>query len=165
MPIYDQECQDCGNEFEIIVPRFDSPRPCPRCHSTNTEQFVSACAFKFVSPKFEVKRGAAHNPFDNLTLQHIHDESGKPITVHSERELREAEKKYNFVHAASWGLENEPPQHEKWAGDISHGYKRKWNHDDRAYSQSEIDKAKSGIGFVERAEHTLADRPNSHRPV
>src|SRR5208282_6720890 len=129
MPAYDQSCNICGNEFEIIVLSFTADRPCPECGSLDTDQLVSLPHFRTRQRQFEMKRGAAHNPFQDLTLQHVRDEHGKPVKVNSERELHAAEKKYGFVHNASWGMEKEPPQHEKWGGDITHGYKRKWNHD------------------------------------
>lgn len=46
------------------------------------EQIVQSCA----------------TPFSDLTLDHIHNEAGQPIRVTSIHQLREAEKKYNFVH-------------------------------------------------------------------
>jgi hypothetical protein len=109
--------------------------------------------------KFEIKRGAAQNPFENLTLQHIRGEDGKPIKVNSERELRAAEKRYGFVHNASWGMEKEPPQHEKWGGDIRHGYRRKFNRDPAAYDGPEGHKGVS-TGIAKSAKDTLAFHPN-----
>lgn len=36
------------------------------------------------------------NPFGDLTLDHVHDERGKPVRVTSLRQLGEAEKRHNF---------------------------------------------------------------------
>jgi putative FmdB family regulatory protein len=159
MPCYDERCRDCGCTFEAIVLSFTAPRPCPECGSEDTEQLVSVPHFRTRARGFEIKRGQAHNPYQNLTLQHIRGEDGKPITVNSERELHAAERKYGFVHAASWGLEKEPPQHEKWAGDITYGYKKKFNLDPEAYKRPDATKGVSA-GIVESADKTLAHRPN-----
>jgi hypothetical protein len=54
------------------------------------------------------------NPWSDLTLQHIHDEQGKPIRVTSIHQLREAEKRYEFKHhLANSNSEhfNIPPTH------------------------------------------------------
>src|SRR5271156_6138989 len=37
------------------------------------------------------------NPYSDLTIQHVHDEHGKPIHVTSARQLGEAEQRYNFA--------------------------------------------------------------------
>ena len=100
----------------MIGQQSDGPRRCPYCESEATIQLISLCSFRMKEKGFEIKRGAAHNAFENLTLEHVRGEDGKPITVNSERELHAAESKYGFVHAASWGLEKEPPKHEEWAG-------------------------------------------------
>ena len=133
MALYAQICSACGHEFEIIRTRYEDPRPCPECHSLDTDQVITAAVFKFVARDYGIKRGPSHNPYQNLTLQHIRGEDGKPITVNSEAELHAAEKKYNFIHAASYGAEKEAPQHASWAGDITHGKPRIWNHDPAAY--------------------------------
>jgi hypothetical protein len=50
---------------------------------------------------------SVNGSFDDLTLDHIHDESGAKVRVTSLRQLREAEKKYNFVHrVANYDGEN-----------------------------------------------------------
>lgn len=159
MPCYDERCRDCGTTFEAIVLSFTAPRPCPECGSDDTEQLVSVPNFRMAARRFEIQRGRAQNPFENLTLQHIRGEDGKPIKVNSERELRAAENKYGFVHAASWGLEKTPPQHEPWAGDITHGYKKKFQRDPAAYKTPE---ARKGVttGVARTANDTLASRPN-----
>jgi len=159
MPCYDQFCRDCGVTYEAIVLSFTAPRPCPECGSDDTEQLVSLPHFRTRARSFEIKRGAAHNPYANLTLQHVRGEDGKPITVNSERELHAAEKKHGFIHAASWGIEKEPPQHEKWAGDITHNYERKWARDPAAYKRPEAMKGVS-VGVADKPTDTLAGRPN-----
>lgn len=158
MPLYSQICAECGHPFEIICTRYDDPRPCPKCHSTDTDQVITAAAFKFVSRDYGIKRGAAHNPYDGLVLQHVRGEDGKPVRVNSELELHAAEKRYNFVHAASWGEEKEPPVHERWAGDITHGQERLWNKDPAAYVNP------SGVSTGLAADphkDTLVDLPNA----
>jgi putative FmdB family regulatory protein len=160
MPIFDQRCPDCGLVFEVIVLVSAGERPCPRCQCPSTEQLISTCSFRLAERKFEVKRGRSHNPYENLTLQHIRDENNKPITVNSEREMRAAEKRYNFVHAATWGLENKPPQHESWAGDVSHGKPRVWNRDPAAYKPENVKGVSTGIA-ADPHKDTLVDRPNA----
>ena len=158
MPCYDEQCRECGSTFEIVVLSFTAPRPCPECGSEDTEQLVSLPHFRTAARRFEIKKGACQNPFENLTLQHIRGEDGKPIKVNSERELRAAEKRYGFQHAASWGMEKEPPQHEKGAGDIARNYKWKFNRDPNARNTA---KAKEGVsaGVAKSAKDTLAYHP------
>ena len=159
MPCYDQQCRDCGSTFEAIVLSFSAPRPCPECGSDDTEQLVSVPNFRIGKRKFEIKRGPSHNPYENLVLQHVRDEQGKPIKVNSEAELHAAEKRHGFIHNASWGMEKEPPQHEKWAGRIDHNYTRKWNRDPAAY-KSEAARKGVSTGVAAQPEGTLAGRPN-----
>lgn len=159
MPCYDMRCTDCNVTFEAIVLSFSAPRPCPECGSDDTEQLVSVPNFRISSRKFEVKRGRSQNPYENLTLQHIRGDDGKPITVNSERELHAAEKRYGFIHNASWGMESTPPQHEKTAGNIARDYVRKWNRDPAAYESPDAKKGVSA-GMAKDAGETLASRPN-----
>ena len=159
MPCYDQRCSDCGITFEAIVLSFSAARPCPECGSEDTEQLISLPHFRTAARKHEIKRGAAHNPYAGLTLQHIRGEDGKPITVNSERELHEAEKRHGFIHNASWGMEKEPPQHEPHAGDLTHAYRKKFNRDPEAYKRPDSRKGVS-TGVVGSAVETLASRPN-----
>jgi hypothetical protein len=122
---------------------------CPKCDSKNLEQLFSTCSFRTGTAKFEMKRGPAHNPFENLTLQHVRDDHGKPVKVNSERELRAAEKKYGFVHHASHSLTQDgldtPPQHESWAGDVRHDYKWKWTPPDQRNDMTGVE-----VGAVSR---------------
>jgi putative FmdB family regulatory protein len=162
LPCYDERCRDCGTTFEIVVLSFTAPRPCPECGSEDTEQLISVPHFQMAARRFEIKHGQAQNPFAGLTLQHIRGDDGKPITVNSERELRAAEKRYGFVHAASWGLEKEPPQHEKDAGNIARDYKWKFNRDPNARKRPESHRDVSA-GVVMSANETLANHPNASR--
>ncbi len=105
---------------------------------------------------------AARNAFEGFTLQHVRDERGQKITVNSIKELRAAEKKYEFVLNCATddnGDTSNAPQHEPWAGDLTHGYKKKWQRDPEAYRGAS---AKSGVstGIVDRPDKTLAHRPN-----
>jgi len=113
--------------------------------------------------RWQMKRGACHNPYENLVLDHIRDEQGKPVRVNSARELADAEKKYNFIHAASHGLEDEAPQHDAGAGDITRDYKRKWQKDPEAYKPENVTGV--DVGVAPTAAHTLADKPTSTREV
>jgi putative FmdB family regulatory protein len=132
MPIFDERCLDCHIEFEalILTKAHEAMVACPKCDSKNLERLISRVHTRMAPTRFAMKRGPAHNPFENLTLQHVRDENNKPVKVNSERELRAAEKKFGFVHHASHCLTQEaldtPPQHENWAGDIRHDYKWKW---------------------------------------
>ena len=150
-------------EVLVMVREADTTPVCKRCQSTHTERMASMFAFNVAAKKFDVKRGPKHNAYGNLTLQNVRDEGGKPLTVHSEAELHAAEKRYNFVHAASWGMENEPPQHEKWAGDLTRGYTKKWNKDPAAYTPDQV--AKVELGGTLDPNETLAPLPNSTREI
>jgi hypothetical protein len=103
----------------------------------------------------------ALNPFHNFTVTHVHDENHKPIKVNSLAELRAAEKKHGFALAVATddgGRADKPPQHESYAGDISHGKKRVWNRDPAAYVKP------SGVSVGNAADpkrDTLVDRPNA----
>lgn len=163
MPVYEQSCPSCGYQFDVVVlsASSTSPRPCLRCGEGDTVQLFSRFHSRKAERDFEVKRGPAHNPFASLTLEHIRGEDGKPITVHSERELRAAEKKYNFIHAASWGLEKEPPQHDPGAGQLHRHYAKKWNRDEAAYAPDKVAEAMKECGPVASPDETLVDRPNA----
>jgi putative FmdB family regulatory protein len=46
MPLYEYQCNDCGDEFEKMV-RFseaDQAQPCPTCQSRNTKKKISVFA-------------------------------------------------------------------------------------------------------------------------
>lgn len=142
MPLYDYSCraESCGITFEALVLSQDDRDSvcCPRCESRSIEQLPTTFTTRMSassSAALDIKRGPCHNPFENLTLHHIHDEQGKPVKVNSRRELEAAEKRYGFVHALSHSLTMEqldtPPQHEKWAGDLvaASNYQWRWARD------------------------------------
>jgi putative FmdB family regulatory protein len=43
MPIYEYSCQQCGNEFEMLVRSSTVPK-CPQCHSVDLEKALSVFA-------------------------------------------------------------------------------------------------------------------------
>lgn len=113
-------------------------------------------------------QNAARDPFaDGFTVQNVKDRlTGRPIEVHSLKELRQAERDNNFVLAAMSDDDiSKPPQHEKWAGDIAAGYKKKFCRDESQYAPDKVAKARKQAGAVKGVGETLADRPNSHRRV
>jgi putative FmdB family regulatory protein len=44
MPLFEYRCEDCGKQFERIVPRHDSPADCPGCSSVRVEKQLSVFA-------------------------------------------------------------------------------------------------------------------------
>lgn len=47
MPIFDFECQSCGNVFEKLVLKSDAPTPgCTACGAANVQKMVSAPGFR-----------------------------------------------------------------------------------------------------------------------
>lgn len=47
MPIYEYQCQSCGNEIEAIQKISDDPlKECPACHKPDLKKKVSAAAFR-----------------------------------------------------------------------------------------------------------------------
>jgi putative FmdB family regulatory protein len=42
MPIFEVECDDCGQMSEVLVFGQKWPLPCPNCGSTNTRKLISA---------------------------------------------------------------------------------------------------------------------------
>jgi putative FmdB family regulatory protein len=54
MPIYEFECEECGNRFEELVPSEAAEVACPSCGSTRVRRLMSA-----VSPPGRQPRGAA----------------------------------------------------------------------------------------------------------
>jgi len=47
MPIYEFECEDCGGDFELIVPAGTDSPACPECGSERTLRRFSAPAATF----------------------------------------------------------------------------------------------------------------------
>lgn len=44
MPIYDYQCRQCGDEFELLVLRTSGTPACPACRSEDLEQLLSGFA-------------------------------------------------------------------------------------------------------------------------
>ncbi|MFO7708765.1 MAG: zinc ribbon domain-containing protein [Desulfobacterales bacterium] len=44
MPIYEFQCETCGNEFECLVIGSDKPE-CTACSSKRVRRLMSACGF------------------------------------------------------------------------------------------------------------------------
>jgi putative FmdB family regulatory protein len=53
MPIYEYECEECGERFEELVGVGAGTVPCPQCGSGRTRRLISA-----VSPPGRQPRGA-----------------------------------------------------------------------------------------------------------
>ncbi|HEY1356298.1 MAG TPA: zinc ribbon domain-containing protein [Solirubrobacterales bacterium] len=53
MPIYEFECEECGNRFEELVPSEAAEVACPNCGSTRARRLMST-----VSPPGHQPRGA-----------------------------------------------------------------------------------------------------------
>jgi putative FmdB family regulatory protein len=51
MPIYEYTCENCGNDFELIVFRNDEPE-CPSCGAKNPKKKMSSFGFS-VGYKFK----------------------------------------------------------------------------------------------------------------
>jgi len=105
---------------------------------------------------------AARNVFEGgMVIEHIRDERGHKPVVHSLAELRASEKRYGYALAVfddDGGTANKPPQHEKFAGDITHGKARVWNRDPAAYVNPSG--VSTGIAADPKRD-TLIDRPNA----
>jgi putative FmdB family regulatory protein len=46
MPIYEYECCNCCEKFEVLVFRSDEPVSCPKCASGDVHRHMSVCGFK-----------------------------------------------------------------------------------------------------------------------
>jgi putative FmdB family regulatory protein len=45
MPIFDFECSDCGNKFDLLIANKDKNKvQCPTCESRNVKQLLSVFA-------------------------------------------------------------------------------------------------------------------------
>lgn len=123
-------------------------------------EFVEYC--RVHDPANRAALTAARNIFEGFTLDHVKDENGQKITVNSIKELREAEKRYDFVLDCATnnnGDVSTPPAHKPWAGRVDHTYEKKFNRDPAAYTSAEGHKGVS-TGVVMTADETLASRPN-----
>jgi hypothetical protein len=93
-----QICDSCGAETERYFIRFHSGRSYTECKVCNQPRHSAPSCV---------------NPYADLTLEHVHDESGKPLRVTSKRQLLEAEKRFGFRSlVANMNSENfdKPPQ-------------------------------------------------------
>jgi putative FmdB family regulatory protein len=54
MPVYEFECEECGERFEELTSSDTRSLACPRCASTNTRRLLSP-----VSPAGRQPRGAS----------------------------------------------------------------------------------------------------------
>ncbi|OPY61155.1 MAG: Zinc ribbon domain protein [Syntrophorhabdaceae bacterium PtaU1.Bin034] len=52
MPIYEYNCQNCGDDFECIVFRTDEPVSCPKCGNEAPTKKMSSFGFS-VGSKFK----------------------------------------------------------------------------------------------------------------
>ncbi|MDD3853410.1 MAG: zinc ribbon domain-containing protein [Syntrophomonadaceae bacterium] len=42
MPIYEFECKDCSNKFDLMIPNADKDKvKCPQCGAANIKQLIS----------------------------------------------------------------------------------------------------------------------------
>jgi hypothetical protein len=119
---------------------------------------VSYC--KFCKPRVFREPDKVQSVFaDGFQLQHVRGDDGKPVTVHSVKELRQVEKKHNVALAImSDDRIGGPPQHDPDAGNLVRGYKKKWNRDPDAYRPENITGVSTGI--AKSASDTLVDAPN-----
>jgi len=46
MPIYEYECCDCCERFELLVFRSDDAAVCPKCESARVQKMMSVFGFK-----------------------------------------------------------------------------------------------------------------------
>jgi putative FmdB family regulatory protein len=44
MPIYEYQCHQCANEFELLILKGSPPPACPACQSADVEQLLSGFA-------------------------------------------------------------------------------------------------------------------------
>ena len=57
MPIYEYQCKGCGQQFEALVRKSDTPA-CPACRSTDLERLLSQPALKTESTKAQALKAA-----------------------------------------------------------------------------------------------------------
>ena len=57
MPIYEYQCKGCGQQFEALVRKSDTPS-CPACRSTDLERLLSLPALKTESTKAQALKAA-----------------------------------------------------------------------------------------------------------
>lgn len=79
MPIFEFNCTDCGQSFEVLIRNGDSSN-CPKCHSRNTQKRMSTFSFKFVGYPGFVDR------IDDLQKRQV-DRGEKPTLPHPSQVL------------------------------------------------------------------------------
>jgi len=57
MPIFEYKCRGCGNEFEALVRKSDTPE-CPSCKGTELDRLLSLPALKTESTKAQALKAA-----------------------------------------------------------------------------------------------------------
>ena len=57
MPIFEYQCRGCGDQFEALVRKSDTPA-CPKCASTDLEKLLSLPALKTESTKAQAMKAA-----------------------------------------------------------------------------------------------------------
>jgi putative FmdB family regulatory protein len=57
MPIYEYQCRGCGNQFEALVRKSDTPA-CPKCESNDLERLISLPALKTETTKAQAMKAA-----------------------------------------------------------------------------------------------------------
>ena len=77
MPIYDFQCQECGDRFEALV-RGAGKAECPSCHSDRLEQMISSFAMSS-----DATRKA------NVAKAHKQAERARRDAAHAQREAIE----------------------------------------------------------------------------
>ena len=73
MPIYEYQCQNCGNELEALQKISDGPLvDCPECGQAGLKNKVSAAAFRLKGG------GWYETDFKKGNKKNLHDSGGKP---------------------------------------------------------------------------------------
>lgn len=57
MPIFEYKCRTCGNQFEALVRKSDTPS-CPSCKGSDLEKLLSLPALKTESTKAQALKAA-----------------------------------------------------------------------------------------------------------
>jgi putative FmdB family regulatory protein len=176
VPLYEHLCLDCRKIYErLVLGSDDGAFVCPYCGSRKNEIVPSTFAPVMRSPRLGSYRGVCANAFENFTIQHVHQKNpdgswkrdpktGKrvPLRVNSLKELREAEKTYQFslVIASEDGSNiDDPPTNTEWAGNIAHGYERQFAKSPEEWERSmRSDVVKVDVGIAASQKETLAGR-------
>jgi putative FmdB family regulatory protein len=93
MPIYEFQCQSCGNEIEIIQKISDSPlTDCEACGKPDMKKMVSAAAFRLSGSGWyetDFKKGAKKN----LTAKNDDKPDAKTPDKKSDKKTNKTESK------------------------------------------------------------------------